>query len=298
MYKLVVLLKSIVFLTFLFGLNACKLNYTPPANLYDLSMQRRAKLEKQLEKDYAGLNKKYSSLAYGEVVKVKPINYIKLDSLFEKKYQLTQQNLGTSEVDQAIEYQKAIIDKDSASITFLETHFFQLQEKQMYEFIIAQFALNKKNELTQMTQLDYFTADSIDAPMAQLYMKEESFTQQFDDPDPSYAEKKFYNLMKLKASSLIGQEKSDFLRHVFYVMWICNKSKRLNNTLILTKLTQNVLINKNPTIDFTTLSFDISNISTVESPTGTAYYEVLVRKNTEKAAFDLYKYNEFFQLIQ
>jgi alkyl sulfatase BDS1-like metallo-beta-lactamase superfamily hydrolase len=81
-------------------------------------------------------------------------------------------------------------------------------------------------------------------------------------------------------------------------MWICNKSNRLNNTLILTKLTQNVLINKNPAIDFTTLSFDISNISKVESPTGIAYYEVLVRKTTEKAAFELYKYNEFFQLIQ
>jgi hypothetical protein len=261
-------------------------------------MKRRAALESQLKIDYATLNKTYTSLAYGEVVKVKPISYIKLDSLFEKKYQLTQQNLSTSEVDAAIDYQKLIIDKDSATISFLETHFFQLQEKQLYEFIIAQFAMNKKNELTQMTQLDYFIADSIDAPMAQLFMKEESFTQQFDDPDPSYAEKKFYNLMKQKAGSLIDEEKSAFLRHVFYVMWICNKSNRLNNNLILTKLTQNELINKNPAIDFTTLSFDINNISREESPTGKVYYEVLVRKTSEKAAFELYKYNEYYQLIQ
>jgi hypothetical protein len=266
--------------------------------MYDLAMQRRTALENQLKKDYATINKSYSSLAYGEVVKVKPISYIKLDSLFEKKYQLTQQNLSTSEVDAAIDFQKLIIDKDSATISFLETHFFQLQEKQLFEFIIAQIAINKKNEITQMTQLDYFVADSIDAPMAQFYMKEESFTQQFDDPDPTYAEKKFYNLMKQKAANLIGEEKRDFLRHVFYVMWICNKSNRLNNTLILTKLTQNELINKNPSIDFSTIICEITTIKKEDSPIGVGYYEVLVRKTNEKAAFELYKFNEYYQRIQ
>lgn len=298
MYKLRFHLKFIPLLSILLILVSCKLNYTPPPTMYDVTMQRRTALENQLKKDYATINKTYTSLAYGEVVKVKPISYIKLDSLFEKKYQLTQRNLSTNEVDAAIDYQKLIIDKDSATISFLETHFFQLQEKQLFEFIIAQIAINKKNEITQMTQLDYFVADSIDAPMAQFYMKEESFTQQFDDPDPTYAEKKFYNLMKQKAANLIGEEKIDFLRHVFYVMWICNKSNRLNNTLILTKLTQNELINKNPSIDFSTIICEITTIKKEESPTGVGYYEVLVRKTNEKAAFELYKFNEYYQRIQ
>lgn len=298
MHKLCFLSKIAPFVFLFFSLVACKLNYTPPISSVDLTVQRRTELEKQLKKDFATLDKKYTSLAYGEVIKVKPISYLKLDSLFEKKYQLNQRKLSTSEIDAAIDYQKIVIDKDSAQISYVETHFFQLQEKQVFEFIIAQIAMNKQHEITQMTQLDYFTADSIDAPMAQFYMKEDSFSQQFDDPDPSYAEKKFYNLMKQEVAQLDGLEKSNFLRHVFYVMWICNKNKRLNNTVILTKLTQNELINKNPLIDFTTLSFDISNISKEESPNGTAYYEVLVRKTNEKAAFQLFKYNSFFQLIQ
>jgi hypothetical protein len=81
-------------------------------------------------------------------------------------------------------------------------------------------------------------------------------------------------------------------------MWICNKSNRLNNTLILTKLTQNELINKNPSIDFSTIICEITTIKKEDSPIGVGYYEVLVRNTNEKAAFELYKFNEYFLRIQ
>lgn len=276
-------------------LTSCGLKFEPGPTPEDLETQRRLVLETQLKKDYALLNKTYTPLTYGDMATVKPISFIKLDSLFDVKYRTVQRGEPTDEIDAKIDIQRAVVLRDSSEILYIETHWLQLQQDSLFEYIVGEFALNKLNQLRDMRQIDYFTATPKDVEFAQKYMKESYFVGYAYET--TWEELRFYRQMKEKAVSLNGAEKQQFINHVFNLMRIASKDHKLSNENFVIRLSQAAVLKQYPDLKLADLSFDITRIAAQFSPTGIAYTEVIVRKTIEKTGFVIYKYDQYFQTL-
>lgn len=276
-------------------LNSCGLKYEKGPTLEEINTNRRLSLESQLKKDYASLKKTYTPLEYGNSSIIKPISYKRLDSLFNEKYKLEQNGLPTQKIDIDIELQRAIIAKDTNEIAYIETHWFQLQQDTLMEYIVGEFALDKKNEIIEMTTLDYFNTSKSDMSMAQKYMKETGFA--FSNSFTTELELEFYAFMKTRASQLVGSEKNEFLKHVFNVMRIANKEQNLATEVIARQLTLTEIQKIYPLINSLDLVFSVNSINNPKQA-NSELIEVQVKNIKNNEAVGVFYYDPWLMRVQ
>jgi len=242
------------FLLLALSVNSCGLKYVPGPSLEELEQNRKLKLEEQLGKDFAAVNKKYISLTYGETVVVKPQSYQRLDSLFEVKYRLSKLGYPTKEVDPLIENQKMALLADTTEVLYMETHWFELAQDSTFEFIVAQCFLNNRNVLRKMDFIDEFQTGKSDRTWAEQYMKEDPLTR-FDLGYTSNEDLALYAMFKNKEFTLMGEEKDRFLKNVFQVMRFANENRSTAPQGIVIKLASQQMKREIPGFQSTEYAF-------------------------------------------
>ncbi|MNY14166.1 hypothetical protein D3C86_1473340 [compost metagenome] len=247
-------------------------------------------MESQLTKDFAAVGKKYKSLTYGEAVVIKPQSYQRLDSLFEVKYRMSQSGLKTNELDPLIENQKMILLSDTTEVLYMETHWFELAQDSICEFIIAQCFLNNKNVLRKMEFIHEFQTGVSNQVWAEKYMKEDWITR--DMGYTSNDDLNFYSMMKNKEFNLQGEEKNRFLENVFLVMRYANENKSLNAHGITIKLAARQMKNEIPNFNAAEYVFSFKKENSAELKQDVYVVEAVSEK--DKNVKITRKYDLFF----
>lgn len=284
-------LSRFIFVLLVVGIVAsCGLKYVPGPSLEDLAQSRKEKLEEQLREDFAAVNKKYISLTYGETVVVKPQSYQRLDSLFEVKYQLSQNGFPTKEIDPLIEDQKMVLLSDTTEVLYMETHWFELVQDTTCEFIVAQCFLNNRNVLREMDFIDEFKTGISNQFWAEKYMKEEWLTR--DLGYTSNDDISFYTTMKNKEFSLLGEEKDLFLSNLFVVMRFASENKSTAAQGIVLKLAARQMKNEIP--NFQSADYTFSFKKELDPETKQSIYVVEAASNKEVNVVVTRRYDSFF----
>lgn len=226
---------------------ACGMKYVSPESFNELETKRKLALEQQLTEQFAAIGKKYSSLTYGESLTVKPYSYMRLDSLFEVKYNLQQQNRSSKEIDPLIEQQKIALLADSTEVLNMETNWFELEQDTVLEYVIARCFLNNRNTLRRMDVVDDFVTGKVNQMWARKYMKEDWFTRNIGITPEEDAN--FYTLMKTYEASLNDAQKTTFLNRVFEVMKLSNELGSINAKEICSKLALEDVKTIHPNLD-------------------------------------------------
>lgn len=271
-------------------LASCGLKYVPGPSLEDLAKNRKDRLEEQLSKDFAAVNKKYISLTYGETVVVKPQSYQRLDSLFEVKYRLSQNGFPTKEIDPLIEDQKMVLLSDTTEVLYMETHWFELVQDTTCEFIIAQCFLNNRNVLRKMDFINEFKTGISNQVWAEKYMKEEWLTR--DLGFTSNDDLSFYTQMKDKEFSLQGEEKDRFLNNLFLVMRFASENKSTAAQGIVLKLAARQMKNEIP--NFQAADYVFSFRKEIDTGTKQSIYVVEAASQADKNVLVTRRYDTFF----
>lgn len=286
--KVIFLLFSLQVLLF-----SCGLKYSPPESIEQIQSNRRLMLEQQLTTQFATVHKKYTSLEYGESLTIKPLSYMRLDSLFEIKYQRTKTGQSTKDLEPLIEAQKMMLLADTTEILFMETNWFELQSDSILEYMIARCYLNNANVLRKIEFVDDFTTGNSNQTWARKYMKEEWFTQNVGITPSSDAQ--FYTLAKTREFALKDQQKNAFLNRIFEVMKIANELSSLNAKDICMKLIQTDAPKTSKGINLQDYTVEFQKlIDTSNNIVGYRCRFYLKADNTE--AFTL-NYDTCFQLI-
>jgi hypothetical protein len=271
---------------------ACGLHYAPPETLEDLETARREAIETNYAASFKTRNKIYRPLSYGELVVVKPNSYMKLDSLYARKYALGQIGSDTEEVDARIEEQLAVVHNDTNPVLYVETHWFELKQDSTYEFIVDQISLDKANRIKDVEQLDYFVSPPSLVVFARKYMLEEGFTGYAMETTDQEIE--FYTTYKEKAAVLSGGQKQDFIEHTLRIMQLASNGSTLSVEYLLKKLTEERIRKGNyPDMNLSAQVFNVERV--MEERNGNdefLYYRIKVlTPGSDKAPLEfLYDY--------
>lgn len=222
------------FSLFLALLTGCGLKYQPQTPPETRQLQRQDVIEAKIQEEFAARGMKYKSIAFGNTVTVKPASFIKLDSLFEQKYQLELQGKTDRKLDDNIQIQRLICQNDTNEILYMEDHVFSLQKDSTAEVFSGKFALNARNELrdVQFTQSINLPADLVQ--YYTYYILGESFIH----PAPGDSEMDFYQLYKSREAVLTGGERDKFLNHTMTLMKIARTRRSLEKQMFLEELSK------------------------------------------------------------
>lgn len=279
----------------LFLVGSCGLKYDPTPLNEHTTESRRMILQSKLKSDFEKEGKKYISLAFGESVVQKPVAYKTLDSLFQLKYYANLNGLNPKQYDNQIEVQQAVIQTDTSRIKYIETNFMELKQDTLCEFLVAECVLTKTGELLNFSVLDDFTTSTKYERFAQLYMKEENFSGY--GSEVAQEDLRFYSYVKNHAANLVGKERDAFLIHVFHLMAIGEKDHSVKNLNFLTRLSQEQLVKKVNGITLSDFDFTVEKIISSEEGSDD-FYEVAVRKISEKTPYTIFRYDLYLMPIQ
>ncbi len=279
------------FLLVVISVTSCGLKYVPGPSLEDLERNRKESLEQQLAHDFAAVNKKYVALTYGETVLVKPLSYQRLDSLFEVKYNMSQNGLSTKEIDPLIEDQKMVLLADTTEVLYMETHWFELVQDTTCEFIIAQCFLNNRNVLRKMEIIDEFQTGISNQVWAEKYMKEDWLTRDMGG-FTSNDDLAFYSMMKNRAFNLNDEEKNDFLNNLFLVMRFASENQSTAAQGIVLKLAARQMKNEIPDFKSSEYVFSFKKDSDPESKE--TIYVVEAVSQADKNVLITRRYDQFY----
>lgn len=278
------------------SLYSCGLRYTPGDTPEDVEEQRRFMMQEQLSGDYKRINKTYKPLTYGKLTVVKPVSYVKLDSLFEQKYRRRYEE--TADLDRAIDYQKAVIQNDTTPVLYVETHWYELIGDSTSDFITAEISMTRDHRIRNIKTLDEFEASKQDVPYAETYMMEESMFNESGYLNND--ENNFYSAYKKKSATLSGAEKDKFMAHTFELMRLAAVQKSYATEGLLRSLARKQLEKDKPGTDLSSLKFDVSEV--VDNSTGKSvfmYYEVLIRTSPDNGNAPIgYRYDSYLQPVE
>lgn len=276
-------------------LTGCGLRYAPPASPQLIAEERRFALQEQLNRDFSSIGKKYTPLTFGELVVVKPDSYRKLDSLYNIKYRSGSRV--RPELASQIEAQLAIISNDTTPILYVETHWYELAQDSVFEYLTSEISMKKNHAIVNVKNLDYFQVPKKHAPYARRYMREESILS--SGMAPLESELAFYTLYKTRAASLAGDLKDAFMEHTFRIMQLAEKSRNLSTDALLRAITSQKLKEELPELNPANLTFSVEEISdNASGRTVFAYYLVTVSDRAGKNAPLTFKYNAYLEEIQ
>lgn len=248
----------ILLLIIVSALNSCGLKYEPPASLESLEEARREAIETHYGQSFSARNKKYHPLTYGELLVVKPESYRKLDSLFNRKYDLQQSGKTDEQLNEQIEYQRSIALNDSTPVRYVETHWFELTSDSSDEFLIHRIELDRNNSILEVEQLESFECPKELVVFARKYMTEDYFVEYVSEP--SDAEIDFYTTYKERAAMLNEPQKQSFIVHTLRVMQLANTLHSLSIEKLLTRMVVQRLKETDPEIS--QLNFDTQRLFT------------------------------------
>lgn len=236
-------IRLLSFLTIILCLGSCGLRYEPQTPPEDRQLERQKVIENDIRTEFEAKNMTYKSLAFGKTVTVKPPSFIKLDSLFELKYQLEQSGRSDKNLDEKIGVQRLICQTDTNEILYMEEHVFSLTKDSVAEVLSGNFALNSRNVIknVEFTQSYVIPADLVSYYTD--YVLNESFI--YSAAAPSAQESDFYDLYKTQAGTLFGAQKEAFIVHTLKLMKIARTKRSLEKQMFLKELTMDALQLKN-----------------------------------------------------
>lgn len=214
-------------------LASCGLKYTPQATPESTLEKRKALIEQTIENDFRPMRKTYTPIGYGNSVKIKPVSYQKLDSLFERKYQLERIGKRDANLDEAIKIQQIVCQNDTNEILYMERHIFTLEGDSSAEILSGDFYINKQNELKEVKFTESYHIDKNYINYYMIYVFEQPF---LGEDYLSKDEQNFYRLYKTELQN--RQNKDAFLEHTLQLMQIAYYKRTLDSQTLLKELTR------------------------------------------------------------
>src|SRR5690554_3494176 len=135
-------MKSLLLFTSFLMFFSCGLRYIPQPTPESTQLDRRNLIERTIESEFKSQNKVYQPIGYGETVKIKPVSFIQLDSLFEQKYQLERVGKRDAQLEETIKLQQIVCQNDTNEILYLERHVFTLEGDSAAEILSGDFYIN------------------------------------------------------------------------------------------------------------------------------------------------------------
>lgn len=231
MYKIIIL--SIALLAIF---SSCGLSYVPQTPPEDRQLQRQRVIESKIKSEFEPQKKTYRSIAFGKTTTIKPVSFIKLDSLFEQKYELEQKGRRDKDLDEKIGIQRLVCQTDTNEILYMEEHVFSLETDTSAEVLSGNFALNIKNEIRQVEFTTAYTIPSNLVLFYGYYVLNESFM--FFSEQPAADEESFYKFYKARAENLLGFQREQFVVNTLKLMKLARSNKSLEKQLFLRELTK------------------------------------------------------------
>ena len=220
---------------FLF-LGSCGLKYTPQVTPETKQEERKLVIESEIRKEFAARNMQYKSIGYGEMVMIKPASYIRLDSLFEVKYNLEQQGKRTKDLDQDIAMQRLICQNDTNEVLYMEQHVFSLEGDSTAEVLSGNFSLNANNDLRKVEFSYSYVIPKYLVNYYNFYILETAFLT--NNSAPTSQEREFYESYKNELSNRKGQNEDAFLIHTLRLMQVARANQSLDKQKTLESLTR------------------------------------------------------------
>lgn len=217
-------------------LNSCGLQYEPQTPPEDRQLQRQRVIESKIKSEFEPQKKRYKSIAFGKTTTIKPVSFIKLDSLFEQKYQLEQTGRRSKELDEKIGIQRLVCQTDTNEILYMEEHVFSLETDTSAEVLSGNFALNIKNEIRQVEFTNAYTIPANLVSFYGYYVLNESFMYFSEQAAPEEVE--FYQYYKAQAGNLYGYQKEQFIVNTLKLMKLARSNRSLEKQLFLRELTK------------------------------------------------------------
>jgi len=213
------------------------LQYQPQTPPEDRQLQRQGVIESKIKSEFEPQKKTYRSIAFGKTTTIKPVSFIKLDSLFEQKYQLEQTGRKDRKLDEKIGIQRLVCQTDTNEILYMEEHVFSLETDTSAEVLSGNFALNIKNEIRQVEFTAAYTIPSNLVAFYGYYVLNESFM--YFNEQAATEEDDFYKYYKNKAGTLFGYQKEQFIVNTLKLMKLARTNRSLEKQLFLRELTKN-----------------------------------------------------------
>lgn len=233
------MLRTFSFFLLIGSISACGLKYEPQTMPEDQKLNRQKAVELMVEQEFSTKGMTYKSLAFGQTAVLKPQSYKVLDSLFAEKYKLEQEGRNDRYLNEAIEVQQIICQRDTNTILYRENHVFSLTYRDTAQIINGIFDLNKNNELKNVKFEEAVYIDKELVPFYTYYLFEGSFLY------PGYSaetrETAFYRFYREKLAVLSGSQKDTYLEHMLRLMSYAKRKKTLENTTLAKEVVKQVV---------------------------------------------------------
>ena len=229
-------LRFLLIATLLTSMVSCGLKYTPQVTPESKQDERKLVIESEIRKEFAEQAKQYKSIGYGEMVTVKPISYLALDSLFLVKYNLERQGKRTKEIDQEIAMQRLICQNDTNEVLYMEQHVFSLEGDSTAEVLSGNFSLNSNNDLRKVQFTSSYEIPKDLVSYYNFYITGSAFLT--NNSAPTTQEKQFYDNYKAELENRSGQNRDAFLVHTLRLMKIGRSNQSLEKQKTLESLTR------------------------------------------------------------
>lgn len=260
----------------------------PPPTLEEIRDERRLKLEMQLQQDFNAIKKSSKVLFYGQSKTVKPVSFIKLDSLFNLKYNASQSGRSVPGLEEQIELQRNIVLSDTTELLYMETVWCQVVGDTAVDYLIFESFQNNQNVLRKITMLESFEVPLKDSAMGLSYFMEYPFLRL--NGSLSTDERNFYGFMKNRAVQLTGDLKDEFIANVLEIMRIAQSEGTLSSEVVLKRLTINQLKEQFPTVPWTDYNLLAEKVNDGDQ----TRYEVTVSKKVDDGYKAVFIYDSFF----
>lgn len=225
------------FMSVLFLLFSCGgLTYVPVKTPAEFEVERRKAMVEQLRSDFAQQKLKYSPVAFGVPVVIKPESHYKLDSLYGIKYELEKLNQYSEKLEQEIKVQQLLVSTDTVAAHYLEKHVFSVEDSSKYEVLYADLYVDMHNKIFGTVINETAEIQRKDVNMYSCYVLGESFLYPHSYPD--VAEIEFYALYNSRLQSLSGEEKQQFLNFMLSVMRAANRYESLDKSFLIQEFTR------------------------------------------------------------
>lgn len=216
-----------------FSLYSCGLRYTQQTTPTSLQTDRRELIEETIQREFSSQKKAYTPIGYGETVKIKPVSYLKLDSLFAQKYDLEQRGKTDAQLEEAIKMQQIICQEDTNKVLYLERHVFTLTSDTSAEILSGDFYITKDNQLHDVKFTEAYHVDKDYISYYTLYVFEQPF---LGGEMISSEEKYFYKLYKEALTT--RPNKDAFLNNTLKLMQVAYYKRTLDVQTLIKELTR------------------------------------------------------------
>jgi hypothetical protein len=222
---------------------SCGLQFMPPETPESLTNQRRTSIQKYLVLTLQNDSTVYKSLAFGKTKTLKPLTYLRLDSLYRIKYNLEKQGRRDKDLENEVLIQQQIALNDTNGLVYLESHLFSLTTANIATVYSAEMKTNQAHEIKGVEIFETTNIAPQNLELFQIYTFEESFLQ------PGYKalseEKNFYTQYKNRAATLQGEAKDNFVQNALNVMRAAKKVQSLKTISLLSEIVRERILGVN-----------------------------------------------------